>query len=109
MKSPAECKTTTDVRSEIDRVDSAIMTLLGERWGYVGRMWQLKREHGQEANVPWRNREVIERMRSRAAGLGVPPELAEAVWRLIIGWGIQYQDERLSPPDNAAPQGEKPR
>jgi isochorismate pyruvate lyase len=25
----------------------------------------------------------------------MPPELAEAVWRLIIGWGIQYQDERL--------------
>lgn len=98
MKSPSDCQTTSDVRVEIDRIDGAIMALLGERWGYVGRMWALKREHGQEANVPWRNREVIERMRSRALALGVPPELAEAVWRLIIGWGIQYQDERLTPP-----------
>ena len=97
MKPPADCATTADVRAEIDRIDAAIMTMLGERWGYVGRMWELKREHGQEANVPWRNREVIEKMRVRAAELGVPPELAEAVWRLIIGWGIQYQDERLRP------------
>lgn len=97
MKLPAQCETTADVRAEIDRLDATIMTLLGERWGYVGRMWELKRVHGQEANVPWRNREVIERMRARADELGVPPELAEAVWRLIIGWGIQYQDERLRP------------
>ena len=95
MKTPAQCESTTDVRAEIDRIDASIMALLGERWGYVGRMWELKRIHGQEANVPWRNREVIERMRARADDLGVPPELAEAVWRLIIGWGIQYQDERL--------------
>lgn len=95
MKPPSACLTTADVREEIDRIDAAVMALLGERWGYVGRMWELKRIHGQEANVPWRNREVIERMRERALELGVPPELAEAVWRLIIGWGIQYQDERL--------------
>jgi len=26
---------------------------------------------------------------------GLPPEMAEALWRLIIGWGIQYEEERL--------------
>ena len=26
---------------------------------------------------------------------GMPAEMAEALWRQIIGWGIQYQDERL--------------
>lgn len=95
MKKAKDCVTTAEVRTEIDRVDGAIMELLGERWTYVDRMWDLKRSHGQEANVPWRNREVIEKMRARARALNMPPELAEAVWRLIIGWGIQYQDERL--------------
>jgi isochorismate pyruvate lyase len=83
-----------EARVEIDRIDAALIDLLGERWTYVDRMWELKRVHGAEANVPWRNREVIERVRARASERGVPPEMAEALWRLIIGWGIQYQDER---------------
>lgn len=84
-----------EVRAEIDRVDRALVDLLAERWTYVDRMWALKRGQGEEANVPWRNREVIERVRARAGAQGLPPEMAEALWRQIIGWGIQYQDEKL--------------
>ncbi len=96
MKRPAECQSMDEVRSEIDRIDTALVDLLAARWGYVDRMWALKRaEAAQQANVPWRNRAVIERVRARAAETGLPPEMAEALWRQIIGWGIQYQDERL--------------
>lgn len=94
MRPAGECQTMDEVRAEIDRIDSALIDLLGERWTYVDRMWVLKRERGAEANVPWRNREVIEKVRKRAADQGVPAEMAEALWRLIIGWGIQYQDEK---------------
>lgn len=95
MKPPKACQTMDEVRSEIDRVDLALVDLLAERWTYVDRMWELKRSQASAANVPWRNREVIEKVRRRAAGEGLPPEMAEALWRQIIGWGIQYQDERL--------------
>ncbi|MEQ1931455.1 MAG: chorismate mutase [Parvularculaceae bacterium] len=97
MLRPARtCQTQDDVRGEIDRVDKAIVDLLGERWSYIDRMWELKRAQGAAgASVPWRNREVIDGVRSRAAQKGFPPEMAEALWRLIIGWGIQYQDEKL--------------
>lgn len=94
-KPAADCASMDEVRAEIDRVDRALVDLLAERWGYVDRMWEFKRAQAAEANVPWRNREVIDRVRARAAAGGLPPEMAEALWRQIIGWGIQYQDEKL--------------
>jgi len=84
-----------EVRTEIDRVDAVLVDLLSERWSYVDRMWALKRAAAAEASVPWRNREVIERVRARSDQQGLPPEMAEALWRQIIGWGVQYQEEKL--------------
>lgn len=95
MKKSKACQSLDEVRVEIDRVDAALVDLLAERWTYVDRMWELKRTDGEEANVPWRNREVIDKVRARAAEGGMPAEMAEALWRQIIGWGIQYQDEKL--------------
>lgn len=95
MKKPAVCSTMDEVRTEIDRIDLGLVDLLAERWSYVDRMWELKRAQAAQANVPWRNRAVIEKVRARAAEKGLPPEMAEALWRQLIGWGIQYQDERL--------------
>ncbi|MEO1015715.1 MAG: chorismate mutase [Pseudomonadota bacterium] len=99
MKKPNDCASMQDVRDEIDRVDNAVVDLLTERWGYVDRMWQLKKAEAATASVPWRNREVIDRVRGRAEAGGMPPEMAEALWRQIIGWGIQYQEERLRDED----------
>lgn len=95
IKQPNDCTDRAEVRTEIDRVDMALIDLLAERWGYVDRMWQLKRAEASKANVPWRNKQVIDAVRARAGEKGLPPEMAEALWRQIIGWGIQYQDERL--------------
>ncbi len=95
MRQAADCKTMDDVRTEIDRVDLALVDALAERWTYVDRIWAIKRAQATEANVPWRNRAVIEKVRERAAEKGLPPEMAEALWRQIIGWGVQYQEERL--------------
>lgn len=95
MKPAKSCMTLDETRAEIDRVDRMIVDLLGERWTYVDRMWELKRETLAEASVPWRNREVIEKVRARAAESGFPPEMAEALWRQIIGWGVQHQEEKL--------------
>ena len=50
------------VRVEIDRIDNALVDLIAERFGYVERAWQLKREPS-EANVPWRIQQVIDKVR----------------------------------------------
>lgn len=95
MKKPSDCESMDDVRAQIDKLDLGLVDLLAARWAYVDRMWELKRQEAAAANVPWRNRAVIDRVRKRAEEAGLPPEMAEALWRQIIGWGIQYQDERL--------------
>jgi isochorismate pyruvate lyase len=92
-----------EVRVEIDRIDSALVDLVAERFGYVERAWQLK-TRPEEATVPWRIKQVIDRVRSKAETKGVPPELAEALWRQMIGWFIQYEEEKLSARHN----GDKP-
>ena len=90
-----ECRDLAQVRVEIDRIDNAIVDSIAERLGYVDPAWQLKLELGQEANVPWRNQQVIDKVRRRASERGVPPDLCEALWRQMIGWFIQYEEEKL--------------
>jgi isochorismate pyruvate lyase len=92
---PADCRDLSEVRQEIDRLDAALVALIGERFGYVERAWQIKLTLGQEASVPWRNQQVIDRVRARATEAGVPPDLCEALWRQMIGWFIQYEEEKL--------------
>jgi isochorismate pyruvate lyase len=87
----------TQVRTEIDRIDRTLVDGIAERLGYVERAWQLKLEARQEANVPWRNQQVIDKVRARATETGVPPDLIEALWRQMIGWFIQYEEEKLRP------------
>jgi isochorismate pyruvate lyase len=94
-RSPADCHTLADVRVEIDRCDDALVDQIAERFGYVERAWQIKLGLGQEANVPWRNQQVIDKVRARATQKGLPPDLCEALWRQMIGWFIQYEEEKL--------------
>lgn len=92
---PAECENMEQVRAEIDRLDIALVGLIAERFGYVDRAWQLKTQP-TEATVPWRVQQVIDLVRKHANERGLPPELVEAMWRQMIGWFIQYEEEKLS-------------
>jgi len=94
-RKPADCRDMTELRAEIDRIDASLVDLVAERFGYVERAWQLKLEARQEASVPWRNQQVIDKVRARATSKGVPPDLCEALWRQMIGWFIQYEEEKL--------------
>lgn len=89
-----DCTDMGQVRAEIDRIDEALVDLIAERFTYVDRAWQLK-SNPDEATVPWRIQEVIDKVETRARERGLPPELAEALWRQMIGWFIQYEEQRL--------------
>src|SRR4029079_10492556 len=75
VRAPKDCADLAQVRVEIDRVDNALVDLIGERFGYVERAWQIKLQEKAEANVPWRNQQVIDKVRARATKKGVPPDL----------------------------------
>ena len=92
---PADCRDMSEVRAEIDRLDTALVDLIAERFGYVERAWQIKLGEKAAANVPWRNQQVIDRVRARAVEQGLPPDMCEALWRQMIGWFIQYEEEKL--------------
>ena len=94
-RKPEDCADMEEVRAEIDRIDIALVDLIGERFTYVDRAWQLKQSPA-EARVPWRIQQVINRVRTRAKEKGLPPELTEALWRQMIGWFVQYEEEKLS-------------
>ena len=92
---PSDCTEMSEVRAEIDRIDAALVDLISERFGYVDRAWQLKLKSSEGAVVTWRIQQVIDKVKVRAVERGLPPELAEALWRQMIGWFIQYEEERL--------------
>ncbi len=89
------CENMDHVRAEIDRIDEALIDLVAERFSYVDRAWQLK-NNPADASVPWRIRQVIDKVEARAKLRGLPPELAVALWRQMIGWFIQYEEEKLA-------------
>ncbi len=93
-----QCDSMDEVRVEIDAIDQALVDLMAERFTLVDRAWQLKNSPS-EAVVPWRIQQVIDRVRRRAEARSLPPELAEALWRQMIGWFIQYEEQRLGESD----------
>ena len=98
---PQDCKTMNDLRAEIDALDVVLVDVIAERFGYVERAWQIKLADNASANVPWRNQQVIDKVRARARDRGLPPDLAEALWRQMIGWFIQYEESKLTESKNA--------
>lgn len=96
-KRPWECADMSQVRDEIDRIDAALVDLIAERFGYVERAWQLKKNPA-EASVPWRIQQVIDKVKFQARQRGLPSEMIEMVgaqWRNMIGWFVQYEEEKL--------------
>jgi isochorismate pyruvate lyase len=85
----------SQVRSEIDRIDAELVQLISERFGYVDRAWQLKVNSPEGPVVPWRIQQVIDKVRKQATEKGVSPDLCEALWRQMIGWFIQYEEEKI--------------
>ena len=93
-RKPQDCTSMEHVRAEIDQLDEQLIDLVAERFGYVDRAWQLKK-NPEDATVPWRINEVIAKVRARAEDKAIPPQLAEALWRQMIGWFIEYEMENL--------------
>ena len=102
-KRPWECAEMPDVRAEIDRIDTALVDLIAERFGYVDRAWQLKKNTPEGAHVPWRIQQVIDRVKDRAKEKDLPPDIVDMIgaqWKNMIGWFVQYEEEKLRQSEN---------
>lgn len=72
------------VRARIDALDGELIRLLAERQGLVKTAATFKKDE-QAVRAPDRVEKVVTLARERAAAAGLAPEVAEAVWRAMIG------------------------
>ena len=62
----------------------------------VKRVVKVKQRDKLPANIPERVEEVVAAARRLAEAEGMPPDLAETIWRNMVGWIIEYEDRHLS-------------
>jgi chorismate mutase/prephenate dehydrogenase len=82
------------LRAMIDAVDHELLQLLARRNGLVTEIAAWKREHRASIRDPQREREIIADRRERAAGLGLPPDAIESMYRLIL-WASRDRQAAL--------------
>jgi 4-amino-4-deoxychorismate mutase len=71
-------------RAEIDRIDDAIMELMGERFGIVRQVARIKVKNDIHIVQTARVQEVKARNAKTAKKYGISPELIRAIYALII-------------------------
>lgn len=73
-----------EVRDRIDGIDAELVALLTRRQALVQAAAAFKTDE-QAVRAPDRVEKVIAAVRERAEAAGLAPEVAEAVWRAMIG------------------------
>lgn len=85
----------SDLRATIDRIDREIVALLAERVRCLDKVVDVKARENLPAAIPERVEEVVAHVRAQAQAAGMPPELAELLWRRLIDWSIAYEEQHL--------------
>ncbi len=104
MRKAADCTTMEELRAGIDRIDAAIVALLAERAAHIDRAAEIKAAVGLPARIEARVEAVVARV--QAAARGLPPDLAEDLWRRLIEWSIAREERALGQPSGQQEAGE---
>ncbi|MGV6802764.1 MAG: chorismate mutase [Ruegeria sp.] len=89
---PQDCLSMQDVRAQIDMLDRQLIEMLVKRASYIDRASELKPAEGLPARIPDRVEEVVRRVRASSDDLGMDPDLAEKMWRILIDWSIAREE-----------------
>ena len=100
MVKAADCRTMAEIRAEIDRLDAELVALFAARTGYIDRAGEIKAEVGLPARITPRVEEVVANVRRHAGTHGLPPDQIEKLWRRLIEWSIEREENHLGK-DNA--------
>lgn len=82
--------TLDDVRARIDALDGELIRLLADRQALVRIAATFKTDR-QAVRAPDRVERVVALARERAESAGLAPDVAEAVWRAMIGAFIELE------------------
>ncbi len=95
LKSPENCKSLEEVRSEIDKIDEYIILLFSERHKYVEEIVRFKND--KEAVIAQeRKDQVILQRKTWAAENGLNADTFEKMYKLLIESNIQHELELLN-------------
>ncbi|MEK7660891.1 MAG: chorismate mutase [Pseudomonadota bacterium] len=94
LKSAAECETMQDVRYEVDRIDELLVDLLAERQSMMDAAARIK-QHRNTVRDEARIEDVVAKVLRHANQVGLSPNIAEPVWRLLIEKCIEYEFVRF--------------
>ena len=83
-----------EVREGIDALDREILALIATRMRYMDAAARIK-SHRADVRDEERKAEVIANARRAAAELGVPSDLAEALWEVLVEGSISYEFEQF--------------
>jgi len=81
-----------DVRYNIDLIDKVIIQLISERSFFVNEAARFKKTE-QEVEAPQRVEDVIGKVRHVAVSKKLNPDIAEKVYRAMIGAFIEQEKE----------------
>lgn len=84
------CETMAEVRTEIDRLDRAIVALLAERVDYIEQAARIKPRRDQVRDED-RIEDVLTKVRASAEKEGAPTELCETLYRTMVEWCIAHE------------------
>jgi isochorismate pyruvate lyase len=84
-----------EIRKQIDGIDSTIISLLARRSGLVSEAGKLKKDT-QGVRDPKRAEQVIEKARAKAADAGLDQDIAEEVYRTIIGCFVRKEQKEFA-------------
>src|SRR3954447_20190034 len=91
---PAECATMREVRLGVDRLDAAIVALIGERFRYMDAAARIKPERGAVRDEA-RKAEVLGNVHRLAAEHDVPEGTVAELYERLIEASIAYELERF--------------
>lgn len=86
-KEPEDCAGMADIRAEIDRIDQAVITLLGKRFRYVRAAAPFKTD-AAAVRAPERFSAMLHQRRVWAEQQGLSAEVIEQMYRDLVAYFI---------------------
>ena len=86
----AQCTNMSEIRTEIDRIDREVISLLGERYEFVNAASQFKKSPDQ-VKAQSRFDAMLKERRVLAEEQGLSPDLIEKIYRDLVTWFISEE------------------
>lgn len=85
-----ECVDMDEVRAAIDAIDRELVQMIAERTAYIEAAARIKPRE-DEVRLEWRIEDVVAKVLAAADAAGLPADIAEPVWRLLIERSIAHE------------------